>query len=81
MKTAFAENTFLTEREQKISQLVLQLALHAEVDASLLKTLEFGDDQTKHLKQVISGYQRELSNQSPTLSSLLANATKSKCCT
>ena len=80
MKNIFTEIEGLDAREQALSQLVLQLALHVEDDAGLAKVVGFDDKQLRQLKDGIANYERELSNASPTLSSLLAKTVKSTCC-
>lgn len=81
MNTAFSDAAFFSDREKSLSQLILQLALHAEVDANLLNGLSLDDGHVSRLKAAIACYERELSNANPTLSSLLASKLKSKCCT
>ena len=79
--TAFGDKTFLSERERALSQLVLQLALHENVQVDLTQYLGITDGQLHLLKEAVAMYERELANNNPTLSQLLGNATKSKCCT
>jgi len=78
---AFAESHFMSLRERALSQLILQLALHEEVHADLPKSLNISDEQLQAMKGAVAGYERELSNKSPTLSALLGQVAKSKCCT
>lgn len=79
--TAFADKTFLSERERVLSQLVLQLALHEDVQGSLTQYLGISDEQLHLLKGTVAMYERDLANKNPTLSQLLGKAVKSKCCT
>lgn len=79
--TAFSDKLFLSERERALSQLVLQLALHEEVSAGLTQHLGITDEQLHLLKGTVAMYERDLVNKNPTLSQLLGNTVKSKCCT
>lgn len=80
MSNIFTEISGLNAREQSLSQLVLQLALHADDGASLAKAVGFDDKQLKQLKDGIAKYERDLSNSDPTLSELLSKTVKSTCC-
>ena len=79
--TAFAQSYFMSIRERALAQLILQLALHEDVESALPKSLNIGEQELDALKTAVAGYERELSNSSPTLSALLSQVTKSKCCT
>jgi hypothetical protein len=80
MANIFAEICGLNAREQAISQLVLQMAFHVDADSSLAKEIGLDGSQLNNLKEKVGQFERDLSNASPTLSSLLAKTTKSTCC-
>ncbi len=80
MENIFTAVEGLTSREQAISQLVLQLALHVDAEPALANQAGFDGRQISRLQEMISNYERELSTASPTLSSLLAKNAKSSCC-
>lgn len=80
MANVFSEIGGLNAREQALSQLVLQLALHVDADDELTKNSGLDNQQVGTLKELIGKYERDLSTASPTLSSLLAKSAKSSCC-
>ena len=79
--TAFADQCFLSERERALSQVILQLALHEDVEDGLTRSVGITDEQLHLLKSTVAVYERDLANKNPTLSQLLSKAVKSKCCT
>ncbi len=79
--TAFNESTLLSERERALSQLVLQLALHEEVQDGLIRYLGLSNEQLHIMKAAVAMYEREQTKKNPTLSQLLGSVVKSKCCT
>ncbi|RZI44835.1 hypothetical protein EGT07_05360 [Herbaspirillum sp. HC18] len=80
MTNIFAEIGGLNARDQAIAQLVLQMAFHVETDNALVKDIGLDSQQLTKLKEKVGQFERDLSNSSPTLSSLLAKTTKSTCC-
>lgn len=79
--TAFDKGILLSDRERALSQLVLQLALHEEVQDDLTNYLGMSNDQLYQLKSAVAVYERELAKKNPTLTQMLGNVVKSKCCT
>ena len=74
--TLFTPIDSLTERERAVAELVARFALHAEVDPALASQVP----ESPALRQAIERFERQLAQQSPTLSNLLASTAKSKCC-
>jgi hypothetical protein len=80
MTTLFNGFDMFSTRDRAVAELAARIALHADIDAKLTDSLELSGEQLKRMKAALATFERELSQQSPTLSSLLAATTKSKCC-
>lgn len=81
LQTIFDQCPYMSERDRSIAELATRLALRAPADHGLVAILGMKDEQVKQVGEAIANFEKQLTQQNPTLSSLLASATKSKCCT
>ncbi len=80
MSTTFNQIAGLSQREQLVAELVARVVLNADLPSELTKALGLQDASVKQIKEALTSLEKKATQQSATLSSLLASTSKSKCC-
>ncbi len=74
--TLFSQIGSFSERDRAVAELVTRLALHVEISPALADQV----GEHRALKDEVDRFERQLAQQNPSLTDLLASTTKSKCC-